>query len=148
MNNRPLKFRAYDKATNRIYPEFYLFGETTCFGLMEQWVMQVSNGKRFLERMGDVEVMQFTGLKDKNGKEIYEGDIVKTDPDHFTAIFETRRESDEYTKYTNGEVRWLNEGFMVCQEGIGATRISEYSSCDCCSCGLEIIGNTYEIIPA
>jgi hypothetical protein len=82
-------------------------------------------------------LMQYTGLKDSKGIEIYEGDIVKT-VDGISKI------SVDFAEYTSGEVQWLREGFEVCQKNIGATRISVFSNCDCCRADLEIIGNICE----
>lgn len=67
---REIKFRAWDNKLKILLPQ----SELSCHsGFMEYGRRATLNG--FLEHP-DYEIMQYTGLKDKNGKEIYEGDII------------------------------------------------------------------------
>lgn len=67
---REIKFRAWDKEKNEITT-------TICIGGLH--IPYNSNPNNYI-------LMQYTGLKDKNGKEIYEGDIVTGQYSHYDPL--------------------------------------------------------------
>ena len=102
---REIKFRTWDEQYKQFWKVFFIhsmFGSVNYMDMSKDWIPN-----------------QFTGLKDKNGKEIYEGDI---------AIFGS--DPAEQIIFKSGAFRWGGDFDYILQIS------EEYET--------EVIGNIYE----
>ena len=122
---REIKFRAWDKEDE----EYISWYQLTHTRYNQDYLREHGDPEGpFLSMMTDkyIQLEQFTGLRDKNGKEIYEGDIYKCE-------YEDGPQIVEYYEGYEGDSHPV-QGFIFCSFFREDNVISD----------IEVIGNIHE----
>ncbi len=118
------RFRAWDKENKKMI-------DVDILNWNNGEVDFIGDGITFILKANDIVLMQSTGLTDKNGKEIFEGDIVKV------------TDGDERTNFPDGGIGTicgLDEIFMWYIDGQVHNGLFDISQ----EYYIEVIGNIYE----
>jgi len=133
---KEIKFRAWDRRLKRFSLDFLISPNgRICLNFSGDYV---NTG----DIDDDIELMQYTGLLDKNGKEIYEGDIVTTGKGEggFPPYDQEQPRLIEFRngcwcfdagRYEDGD--WIRFGFWTASNE-GKNQLKQ----------MEVIGNIYE----
>lgn len=126
------KFRAYDSGSlSRMYqPDEVMVGNGNIWIIDEdsvagEWIVN-----------NDIHLMQSTGLKDKNGKEVFEGDIITTNAYGCIVCF------GEYTYFEDEDTQTTAIGFYLSFLNVTPATYAPFEKIYWDNC--EVIGNIHE----
>ncbi|ENQ3106539.1 phage uncharacterized protein TIGR01671 [Bacillus sp. 491mf] len=128
---KTVEFRAWDIKRKEMYiiDDLYFFEEEGIHEIVDG----IARGHH-----AEYKIMQYTGLKDKNGKKIFEGDIVRlTNSRGFHCLAEVQ--------FVYGCFEVVFQELLYVREGLrGYYRERDYVKCFTCNHAIEVIGNIYE----
>ena len=125
---RDIKFRAWDTENKEMLKVQELDFEDTFYG--GRLSIRVDMYNDYFD-MEDMILMQYTGLKDKNGKEIYEGDIVAI---QFQRATKTKNALIEYSEKYAAFIITHTKEIKHENENLGDYQMQNF----------EVIGNIYD----
>lgn len=135
MNN--LKFRAWHKELKKMYTVYSMTFDSES----ADWIVLMNDKDELITDNGNItewpdqagflsehiELMQWTGLKDGNRKDVYEGDIIKSENENET-----------------WQIVWLKKWTQFQCQKIGMAIIHEHLDFIIYDEGAKVIGNIYE----
>ena len=127
---RDIKFRAWDDKSKKMWePEVICIKDGK---VKAGLVMTPAQAKKGVKEgwFYDNPLMQYTGLKDKNGKEIYEGDIIDY------GYYSKEDDTEDLSRPMRFVAKWSQEDSGFVANGRLMTRYQYYA--------FPVIGNIYE----